>query len=420
MRQTLLFAKTFKESIGADPTLNAQLLIKGGFVDKTMAGVYSYLPLGLRVLRKIEAIVREEMNKIGGQEILMPALHPSENWKTTGAWDNLDVLFKLYSRTGREYALGQSEEEIVTPLVKKFLKSYKDLPIAVYQIQNKFRDELRSKSGILRGREFGMKDMYSFHIDQEDFEKFYEKVKKSYFNIFERCNLQALATEASGGSFSEKISYEFMVITEAGEDDIIYCPECGYCVNLEISQLKQNDICPKCNETSMNKARASEAGNVFDLSRKYVKDFNLTVTDKKGNLIYPVMGCYGLGTTRLMGITVERFNDEKGIMWPRNIAPFHVHLLSLNKEKEIVEKANELYKNLGNMGIEVLFDDRLEKRPGEKLTDSDLIGIPIRLIISSKTKEKIELKYRDQKQTELLSFDQITKIVKKYYNLKSS
>ena len=269
MRYSQLFVNTLREAPSDAETINHKLLVRAGYVDQLMAGVYSYLPLGLRVLRKIEQIVREEMDEIGGQEILMPILHPSENWKTTGGWDNIDVLFKIKSRTEKDYALGQSEEEVVTPLVMSRINTHKDLPLAVYQIHWKYRDELRAKSGILRGREFFMKDMYSFHASQEDFDQFYQKAKEAYLKIYKRLGLRAKVTEASGGAFSKKISYEFMVLTDAGEDDILYCEKCDYCVNVEVSEgKKEGDTCPRCNDSKLLKARASEVGNVFDLGQK--------------------------------------------------------------------------------------------------------------------------------------------------------
>ncbi len=410
MRQSKLFTKTIKEAPKDELTLNAQLLVRAGFVYKVMAGVYAYLPLGLRVLNKIRNLIREEMNNIGGQEILMPALHPAENWKKTGGWDNIDVLFKLKSRTKKDYALGQSHEEIVTPIVKERIQSYKDLPLAVYQINSKFRDELRAKSGILRGREFEMKDMYSFHKDQEDFDKFYEIVKKSYLSAYKKIGLVAKATEASGGAFSEKISYEFMVLTDAGEDDIFYCPSCEFCVNSDIAKEKEGDDCPHCKKEKLEKGRASEVGNVFDLSQKYSKDFDLTYTDEKGKKSHPFMGCYGWGTTRTMGVVVEKFNDEKGMIWPESIAPFKVHLINLKKEGK---EADNLYQELNEKGIEVLYDDREDKSAGEKFADADLIGIPYRLVISDKTiqEDSVELKKRNQEEVELVKIKEIAKIL---------
>lgn len=407
MRQSELFAKLQRHDPKDEITANAKLLGRASFVNKLMAGVYSYLPLGLRVLRKIENIVREEMNRIGGQEILMPMLHPKSIWQKTGGWDKIEVLFKLKSRTGKEFALGQSEEEVVTPLVGSYIQTYADLPVAVYQIHWKFRDELRSKSGVLRGVEFLMKDMYSFHRDQRDFEKFYEIVKKAYFRVFRRMGLVAKATEASGGSFSEKISYEFMVLTEAGEDEILYCNHCEFCVNVEIAKQKIDDRCPKCQRGILSKAKASEVGNVFDLGQKYTKDFNIIFTDKDGTKKFPVMGCYGIGISRLLGVIVERFHDERGIIWPQSVAPFEAHLLELGGVS-----AGSVYKYLKEKGVDVLYDDR-EVSAGQKLVESDLLGIPYRLVVSPKTGKKVEVKLRrSSRGGRLVSLSEVVKMVK--------
>lgn len=381
MRQSKLFTKTRREAPADEVAKNAQLLIRGGFVHKEMAGVYSYLPLGLRVLTKIENIIREEMDAIGGQEIRMATLHPSEKWKTSGGWDAVDVLFKIQSRTEKEYALGQSEEEIVTPIAQEYALSYKDLPVAIYQIGQKYRDELRAKSGVMRGREFGMKDMYSFHETQEDFEAYYEIVKASYLKAFKRCGLEVKVTEASGGAFSEKLSYEFMALTDAGEDDIVYCESCTHCANAEIAKEKEGDTCSKCGKGTLKKARASEVGNVFDLGQKYPKAFGFTYKDKEGKEQTPIVGCYGFGTTRLVGTIVETFADDKGMVWPESVAPFAVHLVSLGRDgDEIAKAADALYDELVKAGVEVLYDDR-DARAGEKFAESDLLGIPKRIVV---------------------------------------
>lgn len=412
MKQSELFTRTLREAPKDEEAINAQLLTRAGFVEKLMAGVYSYLPLGLRVLRNIENIVREEMNRVGGQEVLMPMLHPKSIWQQTGGWDKIDVLFKIQSRTEKEYALGQSEEEVVTPLVMKRVNTYQNLPIAAYQINWKFRDELRAKSGLLRGREFLMKDMYSFHENQEDFEKFYAVVKKAYLEIFKRLGLTAKATEASGGNFTEKISYEFMVLTDAGEDDILYCNLCDFCVNVEIAKQKLDDACPACGKGKLARATASEVGNVFDLGQKYGKDFDLTFTDREGKPAYPVMGCYGIGISRAMGVIVERFHDERGIIWPESVAPFRVHLIELNGAK-----ATETYEAFEKAGIEVLYDDR-DLSAGEKLADADLIGIPWRAIVSPKTGEQVELKARNESSTRLVSVSDLVSFLRpSTYNL---
>ncbi len=398
MRQSQLFTKIERNAPKDETTKNAQLLVRAGFVSKLMAGVYSYLPLGLRVLNNIENIVREEMDAVGGQEISMAILHPKNIWQTTGGWDKIDVLFKLKSRTDKEYALGQSEEEVVTPLVMKYVNTYKDLPKAVYQINWKFRDELRSKSGLLRGVEFLMKDMYSFHADQRDFERFYAEVKKAYFKIYKRLGLVAKATEASGGAFTEKISYEFMVLTDAGEDEILYCDACEFCVNVEIAKEKEGDQCDRCSKGKLAKAKASEVGNVFDLGQKFTKDFDVTFTDENGEKQYPIMGCYGIGISRLMGVIAEKYNDDNGLLWPDAVAPFKVHLLALNDAD-----GTHIYNALREKNIDVLYDDR-PISAGEKFAEADLIGIPWRFVISPKTGEgMVEVKKRGEQSTKTVN-----------------
>ncbi len=414
MRQSQLFTKTKREDPKDEISKNAKLLIRAGFVHKEMAGVYSYLPLGWRVLRKIEAIIREEMNAIGGQEITMATLHPSEPWKQTGAWDNVDVLFKINSRTEKEYALGQSEEEIVTPIVQEYVDSYRDLPLAVYQIGQKYRDELRAKSGIMRGREFLMKDMYSFHETQEDFDRFYQIAKEAYLKLYARMGLVAKATEASGGSFTEKLSYEFMVLTDAGEDDILYCNECSHCANVEVSKEKEGETCPKCNKGVLAAARASEVGNIFDLGQKYTKDFNFTFKDADGNAKHPIMGCYGIGLTRLMGVIVEALSDDKGIVWPEPVAPFKVHVLALGDSEVVKMRAEKLYTELNETGIEVLLDDRAGVSNGEKFNDADLLGMPYRIVVSERSLKEggFEFKKRTAEKGEIVPFESVISFLK--------
>ncbi len=388
MKQSRLFTKTRKEVPTDEVSKNAQLLIRAGYIHKEMAGVYSSLPLGMKVLEKIESVVREEMNAIGGQEIRMATLHPSEPWKQTGAWDSVDVVFKILSRTEKEYTVGQSEEEIVTPIAQEYIKSYKDLPIAIYQIGQKYRDELRAKSGVMRGREFTMKDMYSFHETQEDFDGFYELAKSAYLKVYERLGLIAKATEASGGAFTKKLSYEFMVLTDAGEDDILYCDACSYCVNAEISEQKEGEACTRCEGGKLSRAKASEVGNIFDLGTKYAEDFSFTYKDKEGNDKHPIMGCFGIGITRLMGVIAETFNDEKGLVWPESVAPFRIHLVELSGgDTELKDEVDGLYNTFKENGIDVLYDDR-DVRAGEKFNDSDLLGLPFRVVVSKKTKEE--------------------------------
>jgi prolyl-tRNA synthetase len=292
--------------------------------------------------------------------------------------------------------------------MKEFIKSYRDLPASVYHIQWKFRDELRSKSGILRGREFLMKDMYSWHETVEEFEEYYKRVRKAYLKVFTRLGLVARSTRASGGSFTDKVSYEFMVLTNAGEDDILYCPVCEFCVNVEIAKVKAGDLCPGCKKEKLLKDRASEVGNVFDLGYKYAKDFELMYTDKKGERKYPVMGCYGIGISRTMGALVEEFNDEKGILWPRVVAPFRVHLVSLGEETLAAEK---LYKQLLKV-TEVLWDDR-SVSAGTKFADADLIGCPLRVVVSEKSLKDggVEIKNRSDSKTKIVTIKELLKIL---------
>ncbi|HUC01668.1 MAG TPA: aminoacyl--tRNA ligase-related protein [Candidatus Paceibacterota bacterium] len=407
MRQSELFTKTERNAPKDETTVNAQLLARAGFVSKLMAGVYSYLPLGLRVLRNIEEIVREEMNAVGGQEISMPIIHPKSIWATTGGWDKIDVLFKVKSRTEKDYALGQSEEEVVTPLVMKYVNTYKDLPKAVYQINWKFRDELRSKSGLLRGVEFLMKDMYSFHATQEDFDRFYAEMKKAYLRVYGRMGLVAKVTEASGGAFTEKASYEFMVLTDAGEDDILYCDACDFCVNVEIAKEKEGEKCPRCGKGKLAKARASEVGNVFDLGQKFAKDFDVTYADKEGKRQYPIMGCFGIGISRAMGVIVEKFHDDAGIIWPDSAAPFRAHVIALGGAD-----GEALYESLQKAGVQVLYDDR-EVSVGEKFAEADLIGIPWRIVLSPKLGDKVEIKRRSEKEPRVVDPKEAIELIKK-------
>lgn len=386
MKQSQLFTKTQKEAPADEVAKNAKLLIRAGFVDKLQAGVYTYLPLGLRVLKKIETIIREEMNNAGGQEILMPSLQPKENWQTTGRWDTMDDLYKVSDTSGRENALGPTHEEIVVPLAKQFISSYRDLPFSAYQFQNKFRMELRAKSGILRGREFIMKDMYSFHRDEADMVLFYEKMKKVYENVFNRVGIGATTylTFASGGSFS-KYSHEFQTLTGAGEDTIYICDKCHLAVNKEIIE-DMGSACPQCQSKDLHTETSVEVGNIFELRTKYSAPFNLSYKDEEGKDQTVVMGCYGIGLGRVLGTVVEVLGDEKGLVWPRDIAPFNVHLVEIgNKEDDSVRnEAQKLYDELTSDGVEVLWDDR-DLRPGEKFADSDLIGIPLRVVVSAKT-----------------------------------
>lgn len=412
MLYSKLFGKTKKE-VKRYEAKNQELLVKAGFIDQVGAGIYTFLPLGRRVLAKIEAIIRQEMDRIGAQEIEMPLLHPKTLWEQTQRWQSVDVLFKTKSQYGQEYALAPTHEETVTPLVKKFLKSGKDLPIALYHITKKFRDEPRPKSGILRGREFGMKDLYSFHKDKADLHQYYQKVIAAYLRIFNRCGLKEVKiTEASGGSFTKKFSHEFNVLTNAGEVDLIFCPSCSFAQNEEIATTKEKDPCPKC-QTPLKNGKAIEVGNIFDLEDRFSQPFDLKFIDENGKERYVVMGCYGIGTTRLIGAIVEVYHDEKGIIWPKEVTPYHAYLAGLNFEEENVKKrCYNYYQRLKEEGVDILFDDRENISTGEKLTDADLIGIPYRLIISKKTGDNIEIKKRDESESKIISLNALIKLLK--------
>ncbi|KPJ85209.1 hypothetical protein AMJ57_03950 [Parcubacteria bacterium SG8_24] len=389
MRYTRLFGKTSKTAPHDADSKNARLLVQAGFVDQLMAGVYTYLPLGLRSLEKVKGIIREEMDAVGGQEVLMPALHPKEPWEQTGRWEDPgpEVMFRVQGRGGKQYGLGWTHEEIITPLAKKFIRSYKDLPFAAYQIQDKFRNEPRAKSGLLRGREFSMKDLYSFHCDEEDLDRYYEEVSQAYLRIFGRCGLKAIVTEASGGAFS-KYSHEFQVLTESGEDIIFHCPTCGYAQNREVSEYRAGDKCPKCGGT-MEEGKAIEVGNIFRLKTRFSEAFGVNYTDAAGSEKPVLMGCYGIGPSRVLGAVVEVLSDDRGIIWPKELAPFSVHLVLLPAKDEgvtqdLITAADALYQELRDHGIEPLYDDRPDVRAGEKFTDADLIGLPLRLVVSER------------------------------------
>ncbi len=561
MKYSKFFGKTKHNPPCDADSKNAQLLTQAGFVEKLAAGIYNLLPHGHRVFTKICGIIREEMNAVGGQEILMPALHPIELWETTGRSRTMDdILYRTRASGDKEFVFGPSHEETVTPLAAGCIQSYKELPMRVYQIQTKFRDEPRAKSGLLRGREFGMKDMYSFHVSEEDLDEYYEKVIQAYFNVFERCGLKSYLIEASGGPFSDKFSHEFSVETPAGEDTIIICEACGGAQNLEIAEgkvldpdepeekelpMEEVDVergfsveenanahgvnpykilktvvyevedsgllgvvirgdlnvsevklenylkkqirpatpellekaglvqgfispvnlpdsvklsfiadhsiknvknfvtganapardlknvnlgrdfiiedfvdlvevgtgfkCPKC-DASLREIRGIEVGNIFKLGTRYSDAFNLKFTDNDGTSKSVVMGCYGIGTTRLIGSIVEALADEKGMIWPISVAPYHVHLLHLGKDDEVKKKAEQLYQELTASGFEILYDDR-DESAGVKLNDADLIGIPLRLVVSKKTLENdgVEWKLRTEEDSSIVKFSNLKK-----------
>lgn len=398
MKQSLLVTKTRKVVNAQEVSINAQLLERAGYVSKLMSGVYSYLPLGLRVLSRIERVVREVMNELGAQEILMPALQPKDPWETTGRWKGFDVMYKLKAGD-RDVCLGPTHEEIVAPLVGTYISSYKDLPRAVYQIQTKFRNEARPKSGLLRGREFRMKDLYSFHTTEDDLDTYFEKVRQAYTTIFARCGLGDVTyyTYASGGAFTQ-YSYEFQAVASTGEDTIFICKACSTGINQEIRETVPH--CPQCNGSDFDERKSIEVGNIFKLMYRFTDAFEVLYSDSQNMQQHVPMGCYGLGTSRLMGAIVEVLHDDKGIVWPLEVAPFSVHLISLTRKPETIARAHALYEQLTTAGFEVLFDDREGCTAGEKFADADLIGIPVRLIFSEKTAQEDSVEYKPRAHTE--------------------
>jgi prolyl-tRNA synthetase len=393
MRLSQNFTKTSKTAPADEVAKNAQLLIRAGFVYKVMAGVYAYTPLGLRVLGNIKQIVREEMNSVGGQELIMSSLQKKETWEETGRWDDevVDVWFKSKLKDDTEVGFGWSHEEAIIEMMKQYLESYKDLPINVYQFQAKMRNELRAKSGIMRGREFIMKDMYSCSIDAAQHDKFYADTIDAYNRVFDRLGLgdDTYVTFASGGAFTQ-FSHEFQTICDAGEDIIYVHREKNIAVNEEVlneESLKELGI----KREDLEKVKSAEVGNIFNFGIQKSKDTDFTFTNSEGKKQFVYLGSYGIGITRLMGVVVEKFADDKGIVWPENIAPAKVYLVRIGGEAATVH-ADELYKELMAKGIEVIYDDR-DERPGAKFADSELMGIPYRVTVSDRLIESNQYEY---------------------------
>ncbi|MDO8638710.1 MAG: aminoacyl--tRNA ligase-related protein [Candidatus Daviesbacteria bacterium] len=418
MKYSQLFPKTLKQVPTGAESINHQLLVRGGFIDQLMAGSWTLLPLGFRVISKINQIIREELNKTGAQELSMPLLHPRNIWDQTGRWSDKDVqeiMYQFKDIHGKEFCLSFTHEEIVMDLLKKFIHSYKDLPVKIYQFSIKFRNEPRAKSGILRGREFLMNDLYSAHVSGEDMNEYYNEMKKVYLEIFKRIGLEARITEAAGGVFTSNHTHEFQVITPVGEDTIYYCESCDFTENKEIFEGEEGDKCHRCGNSVIKSAKSIEVGNIFPFGEeKYANKMGVTFKDENGKDQFVHFASYGIGPTRVMGTLVEVFHDERGIIWPESLAPYKVHLVGLDLEtKEIMDKAEKVYKLLEANGVEILFDDRLGISAGEKFADADLIGISYRVVISKKTQDdKLELKKRSDKNTEFLSLEELLSKVK--------
>lgn len=400
MRQSELFTKTRRTAPKDEISKNGRLLIQAGYINKEMAGVYDYLPLGLRVLKKIENIIREEMNKLGGQEVFMATLQDPAPWKQSGRWSD-KVVTDWFKTRGDEFGLSNTHEEPLTNLLKNHVSSYKDLPFYVYQFQTKLRKELRAKSGLMRGREFIMKDLYSFSRTGEELDKFHDKCAKAYLHIFKRVGIgsSTYLTFASGGSFS-KYSYEFQTLSAAGEDTIFLDKKKGVAINKEVytpATLKSL----KLNKNALVEEKAIEVGNIFKLGTRFSDTLGLKYVDKNGVSRPVIMGSYGIGLGRLMGAIVEVLSDKKGIVWPESVAPFRAHLIELKGGI-----GRSLFDMLTKAGVETLYDDR-DLTPGEKFNDADLIGIPWRLVVSEKTKNKVEIKGRTSQNTKLVSYNGI-------------
>ncbi len=416
MKQSQLFTRATKEIPAGEQAKNAQLLIRSGYVHKDMAGVYSYLPLGLRVLNNVMQIIREEMNAIGGQELFLTALQGQDVWQTTDRWSDeaSDVWFRTELKNGTKLGLGWTHEEPITNLMKNHIRSYRDLPAAAYQFQTKFRNELRAKSGIMRSREFIMKDLYSFSLNKDQHDAFYEESKQAYLNVFDRCGIgeKTYVTFASGGAFS-KYSHEFQTETDAGEDTIYIDEEKRIAVNEEVMHdevLEQLGL----SRDTLRETKAVEVGNIFTLGTRFSEPLDLKYIDENGEPQFVFMGSYGIGPGRLMGTIAELLSDERGLVWPKSVAPFAVHLVSLESKDETIQArientSEELYTNLIQSGIEVLWDDRNGISPGARFGESDLLGIPLRIVISEKTltEDSAEWKERSEKEMRLVKLENI-------------
>jgi len=406
MRVSQLFTKTSKTAPADEVARNAQLLIRAGFIHKEMAGVYAYMPLGLRVLDNIKRIVREEMNGIGGQEVMMTALQPKDIFEKTDRWDDakVDNWFKTKLANGTELGLGLTHEEPIVDALTPYVNSYKDLPIFIYQIQNKFRNEKRAKSGLLRGREFVMKDMYSLARSQEEHVELYERAAEAYHRVYDRLGIGDITyrTAADGGIFTKRFSDEFQTLSEIGEDTIYVDEEKRLAINEEV-YTDENLAKLGLDKSKLVEKKGVEVGNIFPLETKYTDALDVYYTDESGNKQQIIMGCYGIGISRLMGVVAEHFSDDRGLVWPESIAPAKVYLVRIGGETA-TKHADELYDELTRKGIEVLYDDR-DERPGAKFADSELMGIPYRVTVSDRLLETgtYEFTLRTTGETEVLT-----------------
>tara|TARA_B100000809_G_scaffold111170_1_gene109763 strand:+ start:5239 stop:6486 length:1248 start_codon:yes stop_codon:yes gene_type:complete len=403
---------TYKETPVDAELTSHQLMLRAGLIKKLASGLFSWMPIGLKVLRKIEHIVREEMDRSGAYEVSMPAIQPADLWQETGRWEAYgNLLLKMEDRQGRLFCFGPTHEEVITDIVRNELKTYRQMPVNFYQIQTKFRDEIRPRFGVMRAREFLMKDAYSFHLDQPSLDLEYENMGTTYNTIFTRLGLDFRKVRADSGEIGGSVSHEYHVLADSGEDEIGYCDEEDYAANVE---MIEGNTAPNGGKLSFT--RGIEVGHIFQLGDKYSKSMNCTVLNDKGDSIYPLMGCYGIGISRIMASSIEQNHDESGIIWPEPLAPFQIIIVALNKNTEdtTLTKSRKIYHQLKESGYEVLLDDRNE-RAGVKFADADLLGIPKRLIVSERglDNQTIELNFRDEKNKIDVPFEQLIDYLKK-------
>jgi len=403
---------TYKETPVDAELTSHQLMLRAGLIKKLASGLFSWMPIGLKVLRKIERIVREEMDRSGAYEVSMPAIQPADLWQETGRWEAYgNLLLKMEDRQGRLFCFGPTHEEVITDIVRNELKTYRQMPVNFYQIQTKFRDEIRPRFGVMRAREFLMKDAYSFHLDQPSLDLEYENMGATYNTIFTRLGLDFRKVRADSGEIGGSLSHEYHVLADSGEDEIGYCDEEDYAANVE---MIEGNTAPNGGKLSFT--RGIEVGHIFQLGDKYSKSMNCTVLNDKGDSIYPLMGCYGIGISRIMASSIEQNHDESGIIWPEPLAPFQIIIVALNKNTEdtTLTKSRKIYHQLKESGYEVLLDDRNE-RAGVKFADADLLGIPKRLIVSERglDNQTIELNFRDGKNKSDVPFEQLVDYLEK-------
>ena len=420
-----IFIPTLKDSPQDAEVISHQLMLRAGMIRKVSAGIYTWLPLGLKVLRKIENIVREEMDQSGAQEVLMPMVHPKELWEETKRWEKMGPeLLRFKDRHDRDFCLGPTHEEVITDLVRNNVKSYKELPLNIYQIQTKFRDEIRPRYGVMRGREFLMKDAYSFNIDEESLEETYLLMRNTYKKILERIGLEYKIVKADSGAIGGDASEEFHVLAENGEDTIAISDASEFAINTELLLNDGEDISSLKGKPSpdgngvIEIKKGIEVGHIFQLGKVYTELMKVDVLNQEGRAIDLFMGCYGIGVSRLVAASIEQNHDDKGIKWPESIAPYEVNIIAIgySKEPKVAEAADKLSDELKSMGYEVLVDDRKDGY-GTKMKDAELIGIPVNIIIGNKFIEsgEVELKHRNG-QNSINSIAEVTSIFEHFKN----